>query len=728
VENRTADRHRTGPAFPVGYHAVVRSMKTRAVVLSLVLVVGSIGLHGHADAFARQRVSINSMPWKFKKGHVRGAEQPGFSDADWLSVKLPHDFNGGIDGVNGDVFAGPKMYRGPGWYRVHFTVDPLYAKRRVFIDFEGVSLVADVWLNGKSIGRHEGAFTGFSLDATANVKFGADNVLVVKADSANDSNVAPWVQIPFAPYPTSYDYAFYGGIYRDVFVTVTGDVTIRRALVSTPEISASTSRVRVRTDVLNAAEAAASVSLRTEILDAAGKVVGAMTDARSVDAGKTATFDQASGAIAAPRLWSPDDPYLYKVVSTATVDEILVDQIASPLGFRWFTAPKPGTSFVLNGTPMPIRGVNQHQDRKGLGWALTNEQHRQDLVLIKSAGFNAVRSSHYPVDPSYLDAADEIGLLLWIEVPVTTNISQSPEFLANAKSQMSEMVLQGYSHPSIFLWGIGNESDQNIGAAGLTEAYTNHFNAELVALAHQLDDTRPTTGCNFRERTNASIVDAYSPQSWDGWYAGVYTDYSPDSLVGEYGADSEVTRHEEPGTEKRWSQEYQCRLHEYYLAQGEAKKGSFPGQFAYLMFDFASARKDRAKNPIKFTNQKGLMLGDRTPKDVFYLYQSMYTDKNRAPMVYIVSHTWLDRWTGPAAKTVWVYSNCDEVELFNSDDASVSLGVRKRTAGEHPTVKTRFQWDNAMVRFKALRAEARVGGRVVARDAITLENLPAPQR
>jgi beta-galactosidase len=322
-----------------------------------------------------------------------------------------------------------------------------------------------------------------------------------------------------------------------------------------------------------------------------------------------------------------------------------------------------------------------------------------------------------------MDEADRLGLLLWVEVPVTVGMSTDPDFLANAKSQLTEMIQQGYNHPSIFIWGVGNESDQNVGAAGLTEAYTNQVYTELNTLSHQLDATRPTTGCNFKYASNQKIVDAYSPQDWAGWYGGVYTSYNPSGLIGEYGADCDVGVHQEPAAAAQWSQEYACKLHEYFIAQGEAKKASFPGHFSYLMFDFASARQDRSTNPIKYMNQKGLLLADRTPKDVFYLYQSMFTDKTKAPMVYIVSHTWLNRWTAPAAKTVWAYSNCDEVELFNG---TTSLGVKTRTAGEHATVKTRFQWDNAMVSNNLLKADCRVGGTVKATDSITLQNLPAP--
>jgi beta-galactosidase len=685
--------------------------------------------------FTRQRYAINTS-WKFIKSNIlTGAEVTGYNDAGWQSVTIPHDFNGGSDNVNNDVFSGPSMYRGAGWYRTHITIGSQYQGKKVFVEFEAVSLVADVYINGTRLGQHRGGYTAFSYDITQYVVFGGDNVLAVRANSVNDNTVAPWMYTPFGTYPSSYDYAVYGGIYRDVWITITDQAKVEATFVSTPNVSAASSQVRVRTEVRNYAAAAQSVTLTTSIVDAAGTQVTSMVTTQSITGGQTYTFDQTSGTISTPHLWSPTSPYLYKVKSALTVSGAEIDQFESPLGFRWYTFPHTGGQFSLNGQVLYLQGVNRHQDILGRGYAMTNAQHLNDIRLIKEGGFNFLRHAHYPADPVVMQACDSLGLLVWLEVPVTVSMSTDAAFLTNAQSQLTEMIRQNYNHPSVILWSIGNESDQavNNGNLGLTEAYTNTFNTSLNNLAHSLDATRRTAASNWKLASNQNIPDVYSPHVWVGWYSGgsgAYNTYNPTAFTSEYGADAEITRHKEPGTQvlNDWSQEYQCLLHEAYVARGQAVKTQFPGQCVWVTFDFASPRSDRTTangNTINYMNQKGLFLHDHTtPKDVYYFYKSFYTSAATAPMVYIVSHTWLNRWTAPASRTVWAYSNCDSVELFNAYGTQ-SFGKRARTAGEN-TVKTRFQWDNINVRYNVLCAECLVGGRVMVRDTVILSNLPSP--
>ena len=684
--------------------------------------------------FTRQHYTINSLAWKFKKADVSGAEATAFGDAAWQSITIPHDFNGGIDKINNDVYTGPQMYRGIGWYRTHFPIDAKYQGKKIFIDFDAASLVADVWVNGTHIGQHKGGYTAFSYDITANVTVGGDNVLAVKVNSANDPKVAPWMQTPFGLYPTSYDYAVYGGIYRSVWITVTDQAKVEATFVSTPNVSAASSQVRVKTEVTNYAVASQSVTLTTTIIDSSGSVVSTMTNTQSINAGQLYTFDQTTSIpISNPHLWSPASPYLYNVHSALTASGAEIDQFDSPLGFRWYSMPNSNGQFSLNGQTLFIQGVNRHQDWIGRGWALTSDQHRYDMQLIKHGGFNFVRHAHYPADQAAMKACDELGLMAWLEVPVTVSMSTDADFLTSAKNQLTEMIRQNYNHPSVILWSIGNESDQGAASANpaLTEAIANSYNKSLNDLAHQLDATRITAGSNFKLTSDQSIPDIYSPHVFLGWYGGVYTSYSPTVFTSEYGGDADVTIHKEPGSQKLddWSQEYQCLLHEAFVARGQAVKSQFSGQCLWVMFDFASPRQDRViaanSNTINYMNQKGLFCADHTtPKDAYYFYQSFFTDKTKDPMVYIVSHSWLNRWSAAGSKTIWAYSNCDSVELFNSF-SSESFGKKARTAGEN-TIKTRFQWDNASVKYNVLYAQGYVGGKVVAKDTIILKNLPNP--
>jgi beta-galactosidase len=691
-------------------------------------IVISLFLFGTVPA--REKISINGLVWKFKKQDVAGAQAPAFDDAAWASIKLPHDFNGGIDGVNNDMFTGPGQYRGPAWYRTKFTVAAANSAKKVFIEFEGVALVADVWVNGTSVGQHKGGFTAFTFDITPYVNFGGDNVLAVRASSANDPTVAPWGFIPFGTYPTSYDYGVYGGIYRDVSLIITDKVTIEATFHSTPNVSAASSLVNVKSEVKNDNAAAMAVTLRTQVLDAQGAEIKIMETTQSIAAGQTSTFIQTSTAVANPHLWSPSNPYLYTVRSIALVNGAEVDRVENRLGLRWFEY-KNGTSFKLNGQNLFLRGVNRHQDRAGCGYAMTNEQGVYDIALIKSAGFNFLRHSHYPADPAVMQACDSLGLMVWLEIPMTVCISTNPGFKTNVLSQVTEMVRQNYNHPSVIVWGVGNESDQDVGNAAnpLTEAYCNEVIRALNAQAHSLDSTRPTTGCNWKLTSDQNSVDVYSPQDWGGWYGGVYTSYNPSSMIGEYGADADINVHKETGVLNDWSQEYQLRLLEYKVSKGEKNSATLPGQCVWIAFDFASPRKDRVigpnSNTISYMNQKGLFTYSRTPKDAYYFYKSFQTSGTTSPMVYIVSHTWLGRWTAPATKNVWIYSNCDSVQLFNDyGTSSLSFGKRARTGGE--LGNTRFEWAAANVKYNVLYAIGYVNSQAVARDTIILKNLPNP--
>jgi beta-galactosidase len=679
-------------------------------------------------AQAREKITIDSLSWKFIKQDVSGAQGATFNDAAWATIKLPHDFNGGIDGVNNDMFKGPSQYRGPAWYRTKFTVDAANSAKKVFIEFEGAALVATVWVNGDSIGQHRGGYTAFTYDITASVKFGQDNVLAVKVTSANDPTVAPWMFVPFGTYPTSCDYGVYGGIYRDVSLIVTDKVKIEATFQTTPNVSAASSLVRVRSEVKNYDAAAASVTLQTLVLDATGTEVANMSTVQSIAAGQTFTFVQTSAAIANPHLWSPSVPYLYTVRSIALVNSVETDRVENKLGFRWYTLAD-GTAFKLNGQNLFLRGVNRHQDRAGFGYALTNDQHVYDMALIKSAGFNFLRHAHYPADPAVMRACDSLGIMVWLEIPMTVCISTNAGFKTNVLSQLTEMIRQNYNHPSVIVWGVGNESDQDVGKNGdpLTESYSNNVISALNAQAQVLDSTRVTTGCNWLYASNQGLVDVYSPQDWSGWYGGVYTGYNPSGLIGEYGADADITIHKETGVLDDWSQEYQCRLIEYKVSKGEKVSGSCPGQCVWIAFDFASPRADRVigpnSNTINYMNQKGIFTHDRKAKDAYYFYKSFQTSAASAPMVYIVSHTWLNRWTAAGAKNIWAYSNCDSVELFN-DYGKTTFGKRARTGGE--LGNTRFEWASANVKYNILYAVGYVNSQAVVRDTIVLNNLPSP--
>jgi beta-galactosidase len=689
----------------------------------------------------RTSFSINKNDWKFIKKEVKNAYKSSCKDDDWQSIQIPHDFNGGSDGINSDVFTGRfdfendvrTMYKGPAWYRTHFTIDENQKGKRVFIEFEAVSLEAQVWVNGKKAGVHRGGYTAFSLDVTDLIKYGKENTLAVRADNSNNSAIAPWMYDERGSFPFSFDYAVYGGIYRDVWIHITDPIRIEKVF-NTPVCGGQAPSVlAIETRVINSSKSVKKVKLSSKIYSPDGKLVADKKMSKTLEAGAEVSFKQSESALGVIQFWSVDHPQLYKVISTLSYDGKQVDDFESTFGFRYYTLANH-EGFSLNGEQMLLRGVNRHQDMEGLGYALPNEQHFADAQIIKDAGFTIIRHAHYPCDREFAKACDELGLMLWLEIPLTGSVSEDPEFLENCKQQLQEMIEQYYNNPSVIVWGMGNESDRS----GASESGSNKVFGELASLAKKLDPNRPTTGCNWKFKSNQDIVDVYAPQDWSGWYVGQIDDYEPNSIIGEYGADMDYNTHSNEkfmvskdygssGITDFWSQEYGCFVHEYKVSKGESVKEVFPGHFVWVAFDFASPRIGRGTNPIPYMNQKGLIMHDhKTKKDVYYMYQSMYRKASDYPMVYIVSKSWPDRFQEAGAKDVWVYSNCDSVVLYKDLKKEVSYGSRIKNAG--PRGDTRFQWDSITVNQDVLYAEGWFGNKIVARDTLNLGKLPEVEK
>ena len=711
-----------------------------AIITAVLLVMFASSAFRKKDN-ARVRYSINDYEWKFIREDVKNAHKASFKDEDWLTVRLPHDFNGGSDGVHNDVFQGRfdfsndqdkrLMYKGPAWYRTTLEVDEAYKGKRVFIEFEAASLEAQVFVNGKKAGIHQGGYTAFGFDITGLLKFGKENSLAVRVDNSNNPKIAPWMADEKKSFPFSFDYAIYGGIYRDVWINITDPVKIERVL-NTPVVGGQAPAVvNIETRVKNYSKSTVEATLETTIFSPDKKALSTLKTTKPIESGEQLSFNQSVTKLGKIKFWSPDNPNIYTVESKISYNGKVVDQYESEFGIRYYTLSN-GQGFTINDKPTLIKGVNRHQDMQGLGYALPNEQHIKDVKLIKEAGFNFIRHAHYPCDPAFAKACDEQGVMLWLEIPLTGSTSDDPDFLANCKQQMAEMIEQYYNNPSVIIWGVGNESDRS----GGSEHVSNHLYAELVKLANNLDPNRPVTGCNFKYKSNQDIVNVYAPQDWIGWYGMVSKMvYNPNSLIGEYGADMHVTNHTEEvfsldsayamgNNPDEWSQEFGCFLHEYKASVGLRNQDQFPGHCVWVAFDFASPRNGRGQNPIPNMNQKGLIMHDHTTKkDAYYFYQSMYRSAADYPMVYIVSHSWTDRWSNPGKKTIWAYSNCDSVQLFN-DYGKLPFGFRTKTAG--PNGDTRFQWDNALVEFNVLYAEGWHNNEVVARDTIILQHLAGP--
>jgi beta-galactosidase len=452
---------------------------------------GEVGADGGSSTDGGQgsgpRIVQNfNQAWLFQRSDVSGAQATSFDDSAWSSVGLPHSF-----GV--PYFLSPNFYQGYGWYRKHFTVPSSWSGKEVFIEFQAAYDQAEVYLNGTQVGTHIGGYNGFSIDITSALTTG-DNVVAVRLNNSwND-------QIP----PLTGDHTFQGGIYRDVNLVITDPLHVAwyGTFVTTPTLAANagaSSTVEIKTEVQNNRSAAVSATLATDIVDSTGKVVATVSSQQQIPAGQTATFDQTTPAVtlSSTSLWHPDHPTLYTAVSSLADGTGTVDDFTTPFGFRWFswTAEQ---GFSLNGAHYWIQGGNVHQDHAGWGDGVSDSALYRDVQMVKNAGLNFIRGSHYPKAPAFADACDQLGVLFWSEncfwggfgggggynfngaYPNTT--SDYSAFNANVLQSLTDMIRIHRNHPSIIAWSMGNE-DFFTGDATDTVSLLK----QAVALTHQLD-------------------------------------------------------------------------------------------------------------------------------------------------------------------------------------------------------------------------------------------------
>jgi beta-galactosidase len=616
--------------------------------------------------------------WKFIKSDVTGAEGISFSDAAWTTISLPHTWNN-IDGQDG----GSNYYRGIGWYRKHFTVASAEAGRGIFLKFDGANIVTDVYLNGTALGTHKGGFGAFCFDVTSLVNIGADNVLAVKVNNAYNADIPP----------LSADFTFFGGIYRDVHLISTDKLAITPldyaspgVYVKTTNVSAASATVTVTAKVRNNNTTSKSVTMNAVIEDGFGTGVSSLTVTQTIAANSSYDFTQ-SKTISNPHLWNGrTDPYIYKVIVTVLDGSTVTDSLEQPLGFRYFRV-SPDSGFFLNGSSLDLHGVNRHQDRINMGWAIGKAEHLEDFNLIKEMGCTAIRLAHYQHAQYFYSLCDTGGLVIWAEIPVVNNVTISDSFYANAKQQLRELIRQNYNHPSICFWGIGNE------IAGSPNP--NVLESQLSDSVAKEDPTRISTYAS-----NAGDADSLNTHTgvvgynkYFGWYNGTYNDFAPwaDNIhatyparkngVSEYGAGSSIIQHQNNPTSVTASslwhpEEYQTTFHEVHWKAMKTRNFLW-GKFIWNMFDFAVDSRNEGDTPGR--NDKGMVTYDRkTRKDVFYWYKANWST---TPFAYITSRRFTPR--TDSIVYVKVYSNMDTVQLFVN---GVSLG--KKISSDRI-----FRWD-----------------------------------
>ncbi len=595
-----------------------------------------------------RNIKVINSNWLFSK---KAKAVPQALPADWEALNLPFTWNG-KDGQDG----GNDYYRGTCYFAKEIKVDELPEGAVKYLQFDGVNSSCEVFWNGKSITKHDGGYSTFRVQ----IKDIKDtNLLVVAVDNSANDRV----------YPQNADFTFYGGIYRDVSVIGVPenhfdlDYYGSPAIMVTPKIKGADAEIEIETFFKND-----DCKVRYEII-ADGEVIASKEDDNDTE------FE-----IKNVHLWDGlNDPYLYTAKAILLYNGEEVDTVSTRFGCRTFKID-PEKGFILNGREYPLRGVSRHQDRPDVGNALTPEMHKEDLELILEMGANTIRLAHYQHSQVFYDLCDEAGLVLWAEIPYIS--SHMPTGYDNTISQMKELVVQNYNHPSIVVWGLSNE----ITIAGSNpNLIKNH--KDLNDMVHEMDKTRLTTiaavsMCDINDEY-VHISDVLSYNHYFGWYGGNtdmngpwFDDFHkkyPNKPIGisEYGCEA-LNWHTSEPVQGDYTEEYQSYYHEELIKQ-IAERPYLWATHVWNMFDFAAdARAEGGENGM---NHKGLVTFDRKyKKDSFYAYKAWLSSE---PVLHLCSKRYVDRVEDVTKVTV--YSNQPEIELFAN---GVSVGKQKK--GKYP--------------------------------------------
>ena len=601
----------------------------------------------------RQIYNFNTK-WGFSK---EALEAPTTMPERWNWVNIPHTWNN-IDGQDG----GNDLYRGTAFYAKELEKMDLPKADRYFLEIQGANSSAILYINGKKLANHDGGYSTWRVDITDALE--DKNLFVFEVDNSQNDRV----------YPQNADFTFYGGIYRDLNIIAVSESHFdleyygTPGIKVTPEVVGKDAKVEIEVFVKNAKE---TQKLVYTLKDAEGNVV----EEKETPASETV----ASFEIENVHLWhGKKDPYLY-TAEVCLKDEEVLDNVSARFGCRTFEI-HPENGFILNGEEYPLRGVSRHQDRWGIGNALLKEHHDEDMDLICELGATTIRLAHYQHDQYFYDLCDERGMVVWAEIPyISTHMPNGRE---NTISQMKELVVQNYNHPSIIVWGLSNEITMH----GDSDEDLRENHVILNDLVHEMDKTRLTTMacvsmCSMDD-PYVQIPDTVSYNHYFGWYGGDTSQNGPwfdefhakypNIPIGcsEYGCEA-LNWHTSDPQQGDYTEEYQAYYHEELIKQFYTRKYMW-ATHVWNMFDFgADSRNEGGENG---QNHKGLITFDRKyKKDSFYAYKAWLSDE---PFVHICGKRYVDR--VEETTKVTVYSNQPEVELFAN---GVSLG--KQTCPEH---------------------------------------------
>lgn len=628
--------------------AFLRLLQNGTKQLLLLGILLNLACFIHA-ASPRQTINFN-RGWKYSQGDIEGAAQSSFDDSNWEKVGVPHSFSI-------PYFMSKDFYTGYGWYRKSFPLKKELLTEKSFLEFDGVFQEAEVFINGHFAGSHKGGYTGFSIDITPHLKEGK-NVVAVRVNNLWKADLAP----------RAGEHTFSGGIYRNVRLVIKDPTHIDwyGTWVTTPDLAKNKGKasvVHIKTDVRNDSKESAKYKLVTVITDAQGSQVASISSSNYIPANSLYEFNQQTGEIKAPKLWHPSHPNLYKATTSLYKGKKLLDSYETTFGFRWceWTADK---GFFLNGEHLYFKGANVHQDHAGWGDAVTATGMRRDVQLVKDAGFDLIRGSHYPHSPAFSQACDEVGMLFWSEnafwgigghkgegywdasaYPV--NEKDREGFNNSVKQQLCEMIRIHRNHPSIIAWSMSNEP---FFTAAETIEPMSKLLKEAVQLSKKLDPTRAAAVGGVQRPLGEKRIDKLGDiagYNGDGSFIPEFQHPGFPTVVSEYGS---VTADRPGNYDPGWGD----------LAKNNAQKG-FPwrsGQAIWCAFDHGSIAGSAL-------GKMGIVDYFRIPKRAWYWYRNEY--KNIAPP------QWAQE--GVAAKIALTADKTQAVKTDGTDDVMLTVTI-----------------------------------------------------
>lgn len=688
----------------------------------LFLVVTSLtGLCAPTSGDARTKVSLGDA-WTFHLGEAQGAESPSFDDAKWRKLDVPHDWSielpydskmpggGGVGYLPGGI----------GWYRKSFTLPESDKGKEIAIDFDGVYMDSQVWINGHLLGHRPNGYVSFRYDLTPYLKYGSEpNQIAVRV------NVEPsgsrW-------YPGA-------GIYRQVWLTKMNQIHVAHwgTYVTTPEVSKEKATVRLRTEVENQSSEASDVVLSSVIVDSTGQTVANAESTQSVAGGAMQEFDQ-QFVVTKPQLWSPDSPDMYQVLSTVKVGGKTVDQYTTPLGIRSceFTADR---GFLLNGEHVNIKGVCLHHDFGALGTAVYPRAIQRQLEILRGMGCNAIRTSHNPREPEFYEMCDRMGFMVMNEAfDVWEQQKLGNDFHKYFKEwherDLTSFVRRDRNHPCVIIWSIGNE---------MNEQHREDFPGQggaiakrLVEICHKHDPSRVVTAaCNSPKSCERTGITAALDVYGQNYGLDFYPEFKGKKpTIGSENATSFNTRNsysfeivQDKGIKlaiQNIKNNSECTGYGKFWGNDRTegtlivmrKSPWVAGQFAWTGFDYLGECF-----PFHWpahTGMFGIIDTAGFPKDSYHIYKADWDDE---PSVHIIPQCWNFSQYFIAPIPVWIYSNCEEVELFLNNR---SLGVKSINRSE----TLHAEW---LVKFEAgeLKAVGRTNGQAVCTNIVRTEGEPA---